>query len=274
MKDPRRLIDDGASPFERDLLSSWKTEQPSARARLAVLGLAATTAGVGVAAGAQAATAKAALAVGTWTMGKSIVVGTLAGVLTVATFSVAEAVHTGSKNVQTPAWVAPVAAPPSRSDPAKPAPALLSSAASIALPIEVAAPPAPPMLAPRPSVPVAAKPKRPVPLAEVAAPVAEAPPPDLPPVVPPRSSLLEEIATLDRARAALTSGDAAKALAGVDAYAAAVGFGALAQESVLLRIQALVKLGRRVEATKVGNAFIAAHPTSAHVTKIREIINP
>ncbi len=82
------------------------------------------------------------------------------------------------------------------------------------------------------------------------------------------------MASLDRVRAALAGGDAARSLALVDAHEAAFPGGAFSQETVLLRIEALVKLGRRSEATALGRAFAAAHPTSPHLAKVRELVNP
>jgi hypothetical protein len=72
----------------------------------------------------------------------------------------------------------------------------------------------------------------------------------------------EEIAMLDRARKALGSGDASGALALLDAHSAS-GAKRLGAEATLLRIEALVRAGRRAEARALAERFVAANPTSA-----------
>jgi hypothetical protein len=65
---------------------------------------------------------------------------------------------------------------------------------------------------------------------------------------PPISKLAGEIAALDRAKQALTSGDAPEALRQVDAYRGAFPAGTLFAEATALRIEALARLGREGEA--------------------------
>jgi outer membrane protein assembly factor BamD (BamD/ComL family) len=82
------------------------------------------------------------------------------------------------------------------------------------------------------------------------------------------------VSSLDRARAALAGNDPARALTDLDEHEAEFPSGALAQEATLLRIEALVKLGRRSRAAEIARAFIADHPQSPHLSEVRALVNP
>lgn len=86
------------------------------------------------------------------------------------------------------------------------------------------------------------------------------------------SRLREENQMLGAARAALRSGDPASALEKLDAAGNRFPEGVLAQEREVLAIEALAKSGQRAAASARASAFLAAHPTSAHATKVRSFV--
>jgi outer membrane protein assembly factor BamD (BamD/ComL family) len=86
-------------------------------------------------------------------------------------------------------------------------------------------------------------------------------------------ALGEQVALIDRARKAVEGGDAAAALRTLDDYDARFAQGALSQEATVLRIQALLKQGRRQDAQRLGDAFIAARPKSPYATKIHHLLD-
>jgi len=86
------------------------------------------------------------------------------------------------------------------------------------------------------------------------------------------SSLDEEVVAIDRARRALTAGDGASALGLLDAYDARYPSGALTQESAELRIDALLRTGRRGDAEKLAERFLGAHPTSPYSRVVRALL--
>jgi hypothetical protein len=264
VNEPRRLIDAEATDLERRLLSSWTSEQPSERARRRVLGLVAAGATVTSAAAAGSGTvAKAVAASAPWALGKSILIGAVAGVLTVTASEVVPRLRDGR------AEHAANHAPPARLVEASPR----ATSDRAPLPTETAIPSATsssPGGAPKLAPPVVVAPSsaREVPTAAYPASISDPPP------TRPRAKVAEQIASLDRARAALAGGNAARAIALVDEHEAAYPGGALAQEAMVLRIEALVKLGRRSEAQELGRAFIGAHSLSPHVATVRQIIEP
>jgi len=115
-----------------------------------------------------------------------------------------------------------------------------------------------------------------------ATPTAEVPPvatqPQLaaaPPALEPRPPALglgQQVAALDRARDALTSGNAAGALRQVDEYDRQFPRGALAQEAAALRIEALFQQGNRDAALSLAERFLASNPRSPHAARIRLLV--
>ena len=265
MREPRKLMDGDATQLERQILASWAKEQPSPRARAAVLGLAAGTGVVAGAATAQGATLghlaapKMAATVGGWALGKAVVIGAVAGLATVGGAEVV--FREGGDSAGVRAVVTPALAP-SVAQKTRPA-----GRGKVVVPVEPSAVPE--------GMPVAPPSQAAVPPRSGARPE-PMPAPTPPSTVPtaPGSTLLAEVASIDRARSTLAGGRAAEALAKVEAYFAEFPSGALGQEAALLRIEALVKLGRRAEAEPLGRAFLDAHPTSAHGSRVRELIHP
>jgi outer membrane protein assembly factor BamD (BamD/ComL family) len=84
--------------------------------------------------------------------------------------------------------------------------------------------------------------------------------------------LEDQVAAIDRARAALERGDAAECLAKLASYDRSFPDGMLSQEATLLRVQALVQRGDRVAARDVAARFIASHPASPHEQRIRRLL--
>jgi hypothetical protein len=183
-----------------------------------------------------------------------------------------------------PALAPPAAAAPALAPPAAAAPALAPPAAAaprLAPPAAGLAPPEPanaPAAARAPSEPEhqrhvsrerrAANPRAVVaaPAAEAPATVAEAPAPE-----PKRATreLGEQVASLDRAGRALAAGEAAEALRLIDEYQARFPTGSLLQEATVVRVDALLALGRRADATAVAATFLSSHPTSPYAAKLR-----
>lgn len=129
-----------------------------------------------------------------------------------------------------------------------------------------ATPPAPALSLPSPMT-------WPAPSAEPSAsahPVTErAPRPELSAPRPP-PSLSDEVAALDQARSVLASGDTARALSLLDAYAHSGGK-RLSAEATLLRIEALSRAGRRSEARAIAQRFVAKNVGSPLADRARQL---
>ncbi len=93
------------------------------------------------------------------------------------------------------------------------------------------------------------------------------------PVPPAASSLVQQVAAVDRARAALDAGDAARARHLVDSYEAEYPNGAVMQEAEVVRIEALVHEGNRAEADRVGKRFLSAYPKTPHAVRVRALLS-
>jgi len=88
-------------------------------------------------------------------------------------------------------------------------------------------------------------------------------------VAPSRADRLrEEAEALDAVRELLKLGDAADALGQLDAYQRRFAGGALREEALLLRIEALVSAGDRTTASAVARHFLKAYPASVHVNRV------
>ena len=84
--------------------------------------------------------------------------------------------------------------------------------------------------------------------------------------------LVSEIATLDRAREAVSSGAPDRALAALDEYDRRFSAPTLTLESQVLRIEALAQKGDREKAARLAEAFLAQNPSSAHVARVRSLL--
>lgn len=89
-----------------------------------------------------------------------------------------------------------------------------------------------------------------------------------------RSRLREESALLGEARGALRGGDAAHALALLDAARTRFPDGILGQEREALTIEALARSGQAAAASARARAFLVAYPSSAHAERIQTFVSP
>ncbi|MEZ4310943.1 MAG: hypothetical protein R3F14_23115 [Polyangiaceae bacterium] len=84
-------------------------------------------------------------------------------------------------------------------------------------------------------------------------------------------SLAAEARLLLQARAELAR-DPHKALRATEDHGAAFAGGVLAEEREVLRIEALLRLGRVEEAKRAAAGFRAAHPQSSHLGRIDGVL--
>ena len=83
----------------------------------------------------------------------------------------------------------------------------------------------------------------------------------------------DELAVLEEARAALAT-DPARALALADEHAKRFQHPAFAQERERLAIDALVRSGRRADATERATRFESTYPRSPHLARVRALVAP
>lgn len=100
-------------------------------------------------------------------------------------------------------------------------------------------------------------------------PADEAPARPLPSAAKP--SLEDQLARMDRARAALGRGDGAAALSEVGRYQSAYPNGALLQEARVIRILSLDQLGRTSEARTEAKRFVSKYPNSPHAQRLERL---
>jgi hypothetical protein len=89
----------------------------------------------------------------------------------------------------------------------------------------------------------------------------------------PGASLGGEIQELDRARGALGAGDARGALGALDRYERAFPKGALQQEALRLRVEALVAANDRAAARSLAHRFRALYPNSTYAKRLNSLVN-
>jgi hypothetical protein len=94
------------------------------------------------------------------------------------------------------------------------------------------------------------------------------PSPAVPPSAAPASTLAREIRVLERARAALASGDARAALRALDEHRSAFPTPNLGPEAAVLEIEALVQGGQRDRALLRAHEFHARFPRSSHRERV------
>lgn len=85
-------------------------------------------------------------------------------------------------------------------------------------------------------------------------------------------ALAEEIARLDAVRHMLAANRLAPALAALQSYERDYAAGSLRQEATLLRIEALQRAGRKVEARVLADRYLADNPDSPHGPRIRALV--
>jgi outer membrane protein assembly factor BamD (BamD/ComL family) len=77
---------------------------------------------------------------------------------------------------------------------------------------------------------------------------------------------------LERARAAMTSGNPALALSLLDTYTDRFPHPAMLPEATVLRIEALTKAGDPAAARRAADAFLATYPASPYADRIRTLL--
>lgn len=248
MNSPQRLLQSCQHAEARELLRAGMAEAPrpsAKRAAALALGIGAgisVTSAAGAATGLATASASAvaapsvALLVGKW-----IAVGTVAGL----------ALAGGASALSSPA-----AAPREQA----------------AAPITVAPPAAAPAEQPRAPVQndttsavVAADTPEPSPASRSAKPAPVAAP-------SPEGRLAREVAQIDAARQAVAAGNASAALSHLDQYSAPDRTTTLDREAQLLRIDALLLSGRKAEALRLAQGYLALHPGDPHSTRLRALV--
>jgi hypothetical protein len=248
--EPRRIIDGDVDPSRRRLLGSAVLDEPPAGGKerlLVAFGLGggvALKAGAATAASAAATTSAASVIIVKW-----FLVGALLG--TVATGGLTLTQGVLAKRPDASRIAPPVVEENGRDvGAAAEQRALVPSA-------DVVTPPLPAQGEPRAQSPL------PAPRTEAAP---RAPAPTSP-------SLAAEIASLSAVQRTLSTGDAASALRELDAHTRAFPSPVLGPETLLVRVEALVSLGRGAEAKQLGAAFLTSNPTSAHAQRIRSLLN-
>jgi outer membrane protein assembly factor BamD (BamD/ComL family) len=83
------------------------------------------------------------------------------------------------------------------------------------------------------------------------------------------ADLAAELSAIDKARSALTGGDASGALSQLDSYSRSYPRGRLALEAEVLRIDALARSGQREAARKRAELFVRRYPNSVLKARVR-----
>ncbi|MEZ4221077.1 MAG: hypothetical protein R3B13_09110 [Polyangiaceae bacterium] len=254
------LMHEDPDAFERELLSSARIDIPGSDGKaklLAALGVG--TAAVAAAQGALAATATSEVAAGATAAGAGSAASGATGAAVastavgkVATLSLVKWLGVGAL-AGTVLSTGTVMVMPGR----VPTP---HTVAAVARPVETA-PAAGQVAAPKSTAPTAA-----VDEADVVVPQ---PPSSVHAAAAPAS----ELELMDDARSAVLAGDAAKALAALDARERAHGQGMLGPEAEVLRIEALMAAGRRGEAASRAQRFLLQHAQSPHARRVRTLLS-
>ena len=87
-----------------------------------------------------------------------------------------------------------------------------------------------------------------------------------------KSTLAEELAMVDLARAALGRKDAAQSLRILDEYTHRFSPRRLDTEATVLRIEALSAAGDRATASRLGQAFLSRHPQGPYARRVRSLV--
>jgi hypothetical protein len=260
----RPLLESSANPRTRELLRAGLAERPSARAverTAAALGagvaLTTSTASAAVFGGTAASAAGGSSAVGALALAKWLAVGALSG--TVVAGGAALVQHSFDES-ESAAHATPAAAREAAGDARRVSGAGTAPERKTDQPFGAASGTAPgeddelvPQRSPNP-LPPSTVPSS----AGSGALVADGP-------------LTLELAHIDRARAALARGEAERALGELSAYRAIRTTGTLDREAWILRIDALLLLGKRDEARELARSYLERFPRDAHATRLGEL---
>lgn len=224
------------------------------------------TAAKGAVAGGALAGAAAATGAATGTgLGAGVAAGSAGGLAAKVGFAlVLSAALVGGATIATrpsSKLEGPITAPATSATSAAPA----TSNAAIAAPNGARVPES---TAARPPLEVAVSPAPPLPSTGDAPP--KKPTAGVKPVSP--DPLHDEVVRLDEARAKLARGDAAGALVSLDQHDREFPRGLLGAEADVLRVEALVKAGRRDEAHARGERLLEREPNGPHAKRLRTLL--
>lgn len=261
MSEPKRWLEESIPRDVERLVRAAQAEQPgeaSLERTLAALGIGLGATGVATAAGAAAAsvnaTAKVTAPITVGLLAKWAAYGATLGTLSVGAATIA----------RNPPWLAPAPSvePPAqlrpdsiRVAPPVPDPAVVAPGSAGSVTEPVTAPPAGAAAAPASGMPLGAAP------AAVAASDASLG----------AETLAAEVKTVDRARAALASGRAAQTLTVLDEYERNFSEGRFAPETLYLRMEAFVSLGRMAQARAAAGRLLTSYPNGPHSARARVV---
>jgi hypothetical protein len=93
-------------------------------------------------------------------------------------------------------------------------------------------------------------------------------------LAPKTSTLAEEVALLDQARAAAAQGDPILTLQLTHRYQRQFPSGTMAPEAQLLQLEALVQTGQSAAAAPIAHRLLQAAPNGPHAERIRALLPP
>jgi hypothetical protein len=93
-----------------------------------------------------------------------------------------------------------------------------------------------------------------------------------PALAPKPSTLAEEVAILDQARAAAAQGDSVGTLKLTNRYKRQFPNGTMAPEAQLLQVEALVRTGQTAAAAPIARQLLQAAPNGPHAERIRALL--
>jgi hypothetical protein len=297
MTEPKRWIDEGPPLAIERLLDAAQAEEPreqSMSRTLAALGVVAGTASAATTAGAAAS----GKATGLFASSALVKWGLMASAVTAVGVTGRAIVRSHFERAASHAVAAPAATSVG-------APARTPTLARSSMEVARAAPdvPAPSALAPVEMAPTGPAPSAPAPddtppassalpahieVLPVAGAVSVASPPARHAVAPSRSvsvvapaadapvdaeRLADEVALVDHARGALAQGDARAAIGALDAYDARFAQRRFVPESLYLRMESLLALGRAAEARAVAERLASGYPKSPQAARARQVLS-
>jgi hypothetical protein len=270
MNEPKRWVDQGAPPDIEQLVRAGQAEHPdgeSLKRTLAAVGvgLGTTSVAAGVKAAGKAAsvggTAQATASSTGILLAKWTVLGATAGGLAVGAATIAT---NATPAVQGPASSAPISARARAGSTRGAVQPDARGTAPVANAPREATPVAPTLDAPR-EAPTALGP------ANALRPPVEGAPASAVPLD--ADTLAEEVKSIDRARAALASGQAAQTLVVLDDYDRRFSKRGFAPEALRLRMEAYTSLGRTAEARAAAERLLASYPNSLHGARARAVLS-
>lgn len=250
----RRLLEDGASVLEHEVLSAWEDEKAPEGTRTRALHLAAKTAGIAVVA---AGTTKGLAGLGAKGFGWGtswLVKGMAMGLFVGASAALVATSMTAARPL---AEVNEPPVPLTRTPPGASAPPV----APIVVTEAAAAPTSAPLATPKPKVHAA--PRTPI-AAPAAVPTLAAQTPKPAPTGSSTPRFTEEVHMLGDAKSALAARDPERALLVLDTFATLYPSSGLTPEAEVLRIDAHVARGDRARAKALAATFLASRPSSPY----------